>query len=123
MNLSRIGVTGANGFIGAHLLRSAVARGIRPVAFLQKGTSLAPIADLEGRYDPVFGDLLDRDSVGAFVSRCDGVIHLAGYNRYWSQSPRTFHDVNVEGARTVAELCLKHGVKKLVHASSCITLG
>ena len=40
----RIGITGANGFIGAHLLRSAVAKGFRPVAFLQRNTSLMPIA-------------------------------------------------------------------------------
>jgi dihydroflavonol-4-reductase len=119
----RIGITGANGFIGAHLLRSAVERGLRPVAFLQRGTSLAPIADLAGRYDPVEGDLLDPKSVESFVERCESVFHLAGLNRYWVPDRSLFHAINVEGVRGVAKACLRKGVQKLVHVSSCITLG
>src|SRR5690348_10805975 len=80
-----IGITGANGFIGAHLLRSAVQKGIRPVAFLQRGTSLVAIADLAGEYDAVEGDLLDPQSLGAFTAKCEAVFHLAGINRYWAR--------------------------------------
>jgi len=119
----RIGITGANGFIGAHLLRSAVAKGFRPVAFLQRNTSLMPIADLEGKYDPVFGDLLDRESVDAFAGRCDAIFHLAGLNRYWAEDRALFHQVNVLGVQNVAEACARRGVQKLIHTSSCITLG
>lgn len=118
-----VGITGANGFIGSHLLRSAVLRGLRPVALLQKGTSLAPIADLEGRIDAVFGDVLDPASLDGFVARCTAVIHLAGLNRYWVRDPSAFHAVNVLGARNVIDACLRRGVQKLVHVSSCITLG
>ena len=119
----RIGITGANGFIGAHLLRSAVAKGFRPVAFLQRNTSLMPIADLEGKYDHVFGDLLDRESVDAFAGRCDAIFHLAGLNRYWAEDRALFHQVNVLGVQNVAEACARRGVRKLIHTSSCITLG
>jgi uncharacterized protein YbjT (DUF2867 family) len=49
MTDSSIGITGANGFIGSHLLRSAVQRGLRPVAFLQNGSSLEALKDLEGK--------------------------------------------------------------------------
>jgi dihydroflavonol-4-reductase len=118
-----IGITGANGFIGAHLLRSAVQKGIRPVAFLQRGTSLVAIADLAGEYDAVEGDLLDPQSLGAFTAKCEAVFHLAGINRYWARDRDVFHRVNVEGARNVAEACLASGVRNLVHVSSCITLG
>jgi dihydroflavonol-4-reductase len=119
----RLGITGANGFIGAHLLRSAVARGFRPFAFLQKTTSLEPIADLEGKYEAVFGDLLDRDSVDAFAGKCDAIFHLAGLNRYWVQDRTLFHRVNVLGVQNLADACSRRGVRKLVHTSSCITLG
>lgn len=123
MAFEAIGITGANGFIGAHLLRSAVARGYRPIAFVQRGTSLAPIADLDGRYERVEGDLLDVASVDAFVARCEAVFHFAGLNRYWVRDRTLFHDVNVAGARNLAQACLGHRVQRLVHASSCITLG
>jgi dihydroflavonol-4-reductase len=123
MALPTIGITGANGFIGAHLLRSAVARGLRPIAFVQRGSSLAPIADLAGRCELIEGDLREPASVDAFVARCGAVFHLAGLNRYWVRDRTQFHAVNVAGVRCVAEACVRHRVERLVHASSCITLG
>jgi dihydroflavonol-4-reductase len=123
MAVPTIGITGANGFIGAHLLRSAVARGLRPVAFMQRGSSLAPIADLAGRCELVEGDLREPASVDAFVARCGAVFHLAGLNRYWVPDRAQFHAINVAGARGVADACIRHRVERVVHASSCITLG
>jgi dihydroflavonol-4-reductase len=119
----RIGITGANGFIGAHLLRSAVSQGLRPVAFLQNGSPMDPIADLEGAYDVVYGDLLDPTSVDRFVAQCEAIFHLAGFNRYWASDRNLFHKINFIGVRNIAEACTKHRIQKLVHASSCITLG
>jgi dihydroflavonol-4-reductase len=119
----RIGITGANGFIGNHLLRSALAKGHRPVALLQRGSSVRAIQDLEGRYEAIRGDLLDETSIDEFLKRCDVVFHLAGYNRYWARDPGVFRQVNFDGARKMAEGCLKHGIERLVHVSSCITLG
>jgi len=123
MAIPTIGITGANGFIGAHLLRSAIARGLRPVGFVRRGTSLAPIADLVGRYELVEGDVRDPASVDAFVARCGAVFHLAGLNRYWVPDRAQFHAVNVAGVRCVADACIRHRVERVVHASSCITLG
>ncbi len=119
----RIGVTGANGFIGNHLLRFLLERDHRPVAFLQAGTDPRPVADLAGRYDPIWGDLLDLQSLDQFAGACEVVVHLAGVNRYWAEDPSVFERVNVEGSRNVAQACREHKVRKLVHASSCITLG
>ena len=78
----RIGITGANGFIGNHLVRFLVNRNHRPLAFLQRGTDARPLADVRGHYDEMWGDLLDRESLDRFVGACDAVIHLAGVNRY-----------------------------------------
>jgi dihydroflavonol-4-reductase len=119
----RLGITGANGFIGAHLLRSAIARGHRPIAFLQPDSPMAAIADLEGQYEPFPGDLLDSESLERFVSSCDTIIHLAGYNRYWAVDPTIFRRINVDAVRQLAEFCLKYSIQKLVHVSSCVTLG
>ena len=119
----RVGVTGANGFIGNHLLRFLLEQGHQPVAFLQEGSDPRPLADLAGRYDGFWGDLLDRRSLDRFTGACEVVVHLAGLNRYWAEDPSIFERVNVQGARNVAEACLAGGIRKLVHASSCITLG
>jgi dihydroflavonol-4-reductase len=104
-------------------MRSAVARGVRPLAFLQRGTSRAPLAELQGQFDSVEGDLLERPGLDAFAARCDAIVHLAGLNRYWAPDRSVFQRVNVLGARNVAEACLANGVRRLVHVSSCIALG
>jgi dihydroflavonol-4-reductase len=119
----RIGITGANGFIGNHLVRLLVELGHRPLALLERGTDVRPLADLSGRFDALPGDLLDRGSLDRFAGACDAVIHLAGVNRYWAADPAIFHRVNVDGAHNLADACRARGVTKLVHASSCITLG
>ncbi|HTP25635.1 MAG TPA: NAD-dependent epimerase/dehydratase family protein [Anaeromyxobacteraceae bacterium] len=119
----RIGITGANGFIGNHLVRYLVEKGLRPAAFLQRGSDVQPLADLRGRFDEAWGDLLDDESLDRFVGPCDAVIHLAGINRYWAEDLSIFERVNVLGARRVAEACRKHRIGKLVHTSSCVTLG
>ena len=119
----RIGITGANGFIGNHLVRHVLELGHRPVLLLQKGSDARPLSDVRGRCDEVWGDHLDAPSLDLFVGRCDRVVHLAGVNRYWAEDPSVFERVNLEGVRRVAEACRRHGVERLVHASSCITLG
>lgn len=119
----RIGITGANGFIGNHLIRDILGRGHRPLAFLQKGSPLGPLRELEGAFDSLPGDLLDADSLDAFLRRCDAVFHLAGLNRYWARDRDLFWRVNLQGVRNLIDGCLRRGVGKLVHVSSCITLG
>jgi dihydroflavonol-4-reductase len=117
----KVGVTGANGFIGNHLVRHLRRQGHQPYAFLQTGTS----AEVLGKEpEKVFwGDLTEGESLDSFIKECEVVLHLAGINRYWCPDPRVFQEVNVKGVQRVAEACLRYGVRKLVHASSCITLG
>lgn len=90
---------------------------------MQRGTSLAPIADLVGRYELIVGDVREPASVDAFIARCGAVFHLAGLNRYWVRDRTQFHAINVAGVRCIADACVRHRVDRLVHASSCITLG
>lgn len=119
----QIGITGANGFIGNHLIRSALAKGHRPAVFLQRGTSTTPIEDVLASCDAFWGDLLEPESLDPFLRRSTVIFHLAGFNRYWSRDPRDFHRINIEGAVNVARGCSRNRIEKLVHVSSCITLG
>ena len=51
----RVGITGANGFIGNHVVRLVLERNHRPVALLQRGTNVRALSDLRGEYDEVLG--------------------------------------------------------------------
>lgn len=102
MHLVRIYVTGASGFVGGHVVRE--------------------LRDAGHEVGDEWIDLLDRERLGRAVAGCDAVFHLAALYSY--DAPASEHErVNVEGTRTLVELCRELGVGRLVHTSTCGTCG
>ncbi|XP_047121166.1 NADH dehydrogenase [ubiquinone] 1 alpha subcomplex subunit 9, mitochondrial [Schistocerca piceifrons] len=61
-------------------------------------------------------DLRDKESVFKAVKYSNVVINLVG--RDWETKNFKFDDVNVEGARTIANAAREAGVEKLIHLSA-----
>ena len=69
---SRALVTGANGFLGAHLLRRLVARGVQVTCLLRPTSDVSSLSGLS--YSRVEGDITDAGSLArAVVGRAGGV--------------------------------------------------
>lgn len=122
--MSRILVTGANGFVGRHLC-TALARAEHNVTACIRRTSLLPkewsLLLRKITIQPA-SELWDQE---AWVSVCrgyDAVIHLAArvhVMRDTANDPwREFYQVNTEGTRSLAQSAAIAGVRRFVFLSS-----
>ena len=124
-------VTGAEGFIGSHLVEALVQRGyrVRAMALYNMWSSaswletLAP--DVLDQVDVVFGDVLDPASAHEMVAGAQVVYHLAaiGSVPYSYRAPRTFVDNNTIGTMHILEAVRACRTPRLVHTSTSETYG
>lgn len=113
-------VTGAAGFIGAHLVAALVADGADVRAFDLNAPLPGVLPDAA---DFVAGDVLDPDAVSRAVEGCDAVFHLAAIYSYARADAGLMEAVNVRGTRNVLEAALRGSRRRVVHTSSCSTCG
>ncbi len=113
-------ITGATGFVGAHVARGAAALGaeLRLLARASSDTSRLP----EGA-EVVVGDLREPERFGAALVGCDALIHVAADYRLWVPDPAEMYRANVEGTRTLLRLAREAGVRRVVYTSSVATMG
>ena len=97
----RVLITGAAGFVGAHLARHLRACGDVPLGFARPGEQASP--DFEAVYA---GDIADTDSIGAAVcaSKPDACVHLAGISSVAAARSNPLQAVRVNVTGTTALL-------------------
>ena len=129
--MDRVAVTGAEGFIGSHLVEALVRRGhrVRAMVLYNMFSSRGWLDVLEpgilDQVDVVFGDVRDPASVRQVVEGAAVVYHLAalGSVPYSYSAPRSFVDTNVIGTLHVLEAVRACGTPRLVHTSTSETYG
>lgn len=110
----RIGITGAAGHLGATLCRTLIDKGYEVVAFVHN--DVEALKELPVKL--VKGDVLDRDSLKAFIAKCDAVIHAAGAIELSYKFEQKTYDVNVLGTKNILEVAKEIKTVKLVYVSS-----
>ena len=109
-------VTGASGFIGAHVVSQLLERGFRVRAML-RDMSLSGIFPISEKLEIVKGDLFDVESLKAAVSGCEDVIHCAAALYVGAKDvKRDVVDPSVIGTQNLCSVM--GGVKRIVHTSS-----
>lgn len=107
-------VTGASGHIGNNICRRLLEEGIQVKALVRNDQR-----SLEGlNVELVKGDLLDDESLRRLLRDVDVVFHLAAVISIKGNSKGTLNDVNVEGTKRLANLCLNEQIKRFIHFSS-----
>ena len=127
----QVAVTGAEGFIGSHLVEALVRRGHRVRAMVlynmysSHGWLDVLDADILDQVEVVFGDVRDPASVRELVEGASAVYHLAalGSVPYSYSAPRSFVDTNTIGTLHVLEAVRACRTPRLVHTSTSETYG
>jgi dihydroflavonol-4-reductase len=112
-------VTGANGFLGAALVRRLAARGDSARALLR---STAALGALEGAsHQRVTGDVTKPEGLADACAGIDVVFHLAGIRR--ASTREAFMQVNAEGTRAICEAMVQAKARRLVLVGSLAASG
>ncbi|MFQ5574873.1 MAG: SDR family oxidoreductase [Terriglobia bacterium] len=106
-------VTGANGFVGTHLVKRLLADGRNVRAFVKDAGSAASLQETGAQV--VQGNIKDVDSLAKAFKDVEAVVHLVAITR--ERKDDNFRTVNKLGARNVVEAMGRAGTKRLVFTS------
>ena len=114
----KILLTGANGFVGSHILDQLCAADHRVRVLLRKSSRTGFIETRLPGIEVRYGSLDDPESVVEAVRGADGVIHCAGKTK--AVRAAEYDAVNLQGTRNVVRAVNieKGTVKHLIHISS-----
>ncbi|HEX5049891.1 MAG TPA: hopanoid-associated sugar epimerase [Gammaproteobacteria bacterium] len=114
-------VTGANGFLGAAVVRALRAEGRGVRALVRRGSNRSNLASLDAEIAE--GDLTDPASLEAAARGCEAVFHVAADYRLWVADPAPMYRANVQGSVNVVEAAAAERVARVVYTSSVAVLG
>ena len=114
-------VTGATGFIGAHVLRAVLDAGAEARAIARPGSDRANLDGLD--IEVVDADLTDPDSLDRALAGVDTLFHVAARYDLSRRARRDTWQANVLGADHLMRAALRHQVDRIVHTSSVAAIG
>jgi uncharacterized protein YbjT (DUF2867 family) len=117
--MSTILVTGANGFVGSHMVPALIDAGHHVLALVRDDAGAALV---RRRLDPSqrdavevrMGDVTKPATLPGALAGADAVLHLVAVPRDWDGGA-TLRLVNTEGTRNVLRAASEAGVRRFVH--------
>jgi NAD dependent epimerase/dehydratase len=127
----RVVVTGADGFIGSHLVEALVASGSRVTAFCyynsfdSRGWLDSSDAEITDQVEFFMGDVRDPNGVRTALKDADVVFHLAALIGipYSYHSPDSYIDTNVKGTLNVLQAGRDLGLERVIVTSTSEVYG
>lgn len=126
---STVLVTGADGFIGSHLVEMLLARGakVRALSLYNSFNHQGWLEDIapSNQLEVVAGDIRDPFFCKTITKDVDGVFHLAALIAipYSYIAPSSYIDVNVTGTLNICQAAMENKVKRLIHTSTSEVYG
>ncbi|HEY8962923.1 MAG TPA: NAD-dependent 4,6-dehydratase LegB [Alphaproteobacteria bacterium] len=131
IKFQKILVTGADGFIGSHLVEELVRQGHDVRAFVlynsfgSRGWLDTLSRETLNKIECVHGDIRDANFVREAVKGMDAVLHLAALIAipYSYHAPDSYVQTNVTGTLNVVQAAREFGTKKIVSTSTSEVYG
>lgn len=114
-------VTGANGFVGSHVVARLVGEGVAVRAVVRESSDLRSIEDLP--VELFRADILEPGTLTEAFAGCDIVFHVAAVFAYWGYRAEELRRISGEGTSNVIRAAHASGVKRIVLTSSSVVLG
>jgi uncharacterized protein YbjT (DUF2867 family) len=115
-NALKVFVTGGTGFVGKKVVGKLLERGYEAAVLVRDKNSVKKLGSYAGKYNFVYGNIQDIDSLERGMSGCDAVIHLVGIIR--EVGSNTFESVHFEGAKNTIEAAKVSKIKRFIHMSA-----
>jgi NAD dependent epimerase/dehydratase len=124
-------VTGADGFIGSHLVEHLVRAGadVRAFVFYNAMGSWGWLDHVDpavqDELDVFAGDIRDPNGVRVALTGCDAVVHLAALIGipFSYHSPDSYVETNITGTLNVLQAARDLGVQRIIHTSTSEVYG
>jgi dihydroflavonol-4-reductase len=117
-------VTGANGFLGAHLCHKLIQEQMQVCGLIRNTSDLS---DLKKNNEMQFlrGDVTDQESLDRALAELkpEIIFHLAGYVGYKKSERDLMEKVNVQGTQNLLDSMIKNNIRKIIHVSSVVAVG
>jgi NAD dependent epimerase/dehydratase len=122
-------VTGADGFIGSHLVELLLAQGYKVKALVQYNSfnHWGWLEELENssQLEVICGDVRDPHFCRTITENIDVVFHLAALIAipYSYVAPDSYVSTNVNGTLNICQACLDNNVSRVIHTSTSEVYG
>lgn len=124
-------VTGADGFIGSHLVEALLQKGsdVRAFVYYSSFNSWGWLDTLTGeqlkQLDVFSGDIRDPNGVAQAVQGCDVVFHLAALIAipFSYHSPDSYVDTNIKGTLNILQAARNQGTERVLVTSTSEVYG
>ncbi len=129
--MKKVFVTGADGFIGSHLVEALVKKNykVKALVYYNSFNSFGWLdkinSKVKKKIEIITGDIRDHNIIKNCLKSCDSVINLAAligipYSYY---SPKSYFDVNVDGTLNILQASKDLQIKKIIHTSTSEVYG
>ena len=127
--MTRVLVTGADGFIGSHLVEMLVAKNyeVRALSQYNSFNSWGWLEDIncKSEIEIISGDIRDSYFCKKITKNIDIVFHLAALIAipYSYDAPQSYIDTNIKGTLNICQAAMENGVSKIIHTSTSEVYG